>query len=114
MFSRFPLPSCSCSLLAQPQETRSAWFQFVSHHFRHPDLGGGLRSRDTSAIEYFLRRGEKMLDSYGSSTTTTVRVPETHHWPEGWVARGGKEAPKTGAPGPVRSGGKEGSGEGAK
>ncbi|KAL8277412.1 hypothetical protein RQP46_010134 [Phenoliferia psychrophenolica] len=49
---------------SKPPETRSSWYQFISHHFRHPSLGGGLRKQDVGAIEYYLRRGEKMLESY--------------------------------------------------
>ena len=77
--------------LTHPQETRPAWFAFVSHQFRHPSLGGGLRKKDVGAIEYYCRKGEKMLASYESPAVKKIQVPETMHWPEGWVAKGGKE-----------------------
>ena len=73
------------------QETRSAWFQFVSHQFRHESLGGSLRKKDVGAIEYYIRRGEKMLESYSQEGVKSVSVPSGEWWDEGWVAKGGKE-----------------------
>lgn len=74
------------------QENRPAWFAFVSHQFRHPSLGGGLKRKDVSAIEHLLRRGDKMIETYGSPGVKNVVVPEdAHDWPQNWVAKGGKE-----------------------
>ncbi|KAK4330615.1 LOW QUALITY PROTEIN: hypothetical protein RTBOTA2_006297 [Rhodotorula toruloides] len=58
-------------------DTRPAWYRFVSHQFRDPELGGGLRRKDIAAIEHLLRRGEKMLDSYGSPGVKNVVLPLT-------------------------------------
>ncbi|BGP43547.1 hypothetical protein JCM10450v2_007720 [Rhodotorula kratochvilovae] len=79
---------------SKPLESRPAWFAFVAHHFRHPSLGGGLKRKDISAIEHLCRRGDKMLETYGSPGVTKVVVPTTEHWPIGWVAKGGKEGLK--------------------
>lgn len=38
-----------------------------------------------------MRRGDKMLETYGSPGVKKVVVPDTHEWPLGWVAKGGKE-----------------------
>ncbi|BGP03520.1 hypothetical protein JCM10021v2_007255 [Rhodotorula toruloides] len=72
---------------AKPADTRPAWYRFVSHQFRDPELGGGLRRKDIAAIEHLLRRGEKMLDSYGSPGVKNVVLPVTADWPLGWAAR---------------------------
>ncbi|BGP27691.1 hypothetical protein JCM10295v2_006666 [Rhodotorula toruloides] len=72
---------------SKPANTRPAWYRFVSHQFRDPKLGGGLRRKDIAAIEHMLRRGEKMLESYGSTSVKNVVVPVTAHWPLGWAAR---------------------------
>lgn len=90
----FPSESSYIQLIKVPynrQETRPGWYTFVSHHFRHPDLGGGLRKRDVVAIEYYLRRGEKMLEAYSREGVKTVRPPDTQDWPMNWVAKGGKD-----------------------
>ncbi|TNY19294.1 hypothetical protein DMC30DRAFT_400779 [Rhodotorula diobovata] len=76
---------------SKPLEHRPAWFAFVSHQFRHPSLGGGLKRKDVSAIEHLMRRGDKMLETYGSPGVKKVVVPATEPWPLGWVAKGGKE-----------------------
>lgn len=76
--------------LSSTQDTRKDWYLFVSHQFRHPTLGGSLRKKDVGAIEYYIRRGEKMLDSYKSPAVTKVSPPATEAWPLGWVAKGGK------------------------
>ncbi|GAA5847276.1 hypothetical protein JCM9279_000215 [Rhodotorula babjevae] len=76
---------------SKPLENRPAWFAFVAHQFRHPTLGGGLKGKDVSAIEHLVRRGDKMLETYGSPGVKKVVVPDTHEWPLGWVAKGGKE-----------------------
>lgn len=97
MIAQKPLvrPSLSSAELApnanSAQETRPAWFAFVSHQFRHPSLGGALRKKDVGAIEYYCRKGEKMLASFASPAVKNIQVPETMHWPEGWIAKGGKE-----------------------
>ncbi|GAA5871726.1 hypothetical protein JCM8547_008125 [Rhodosporidiobolus lusitaniae] len=80
---------------SKPLDSRPSWFAFVSHQFRSPSLGGGLRRKDVAAIEHMLRRGEKMLDSYESPTVKSVGVGE-EAWRGvegrlGWVARGRKE-----------------------
>ncbi|GAA5998848.1 Sdh6p [Rhodotorula paludigena] len=77
---------------SKPLKNRPAWFAFVSHQFRHPSLGGGLKRKDVSAIEHLLRRGDKMIETYGSPGVKNVVVPEdAHNWPQNWVAKGGKE-----------------------
>lgn len=54
-------------------------------------MGGSLRKKDVTAIEYYLRRGEKMLESYKGDGVKSVSVPEGEGgWPIGWVGRGGK------------------------
>jgi succinate dehydrogenase assembly factor 1 len=51
-----------------------------------------LKKKDVGAIEYYLRRGERMLESYKQDGVTNVSVPEGgEKWPTGWVAKGGKE-----------------------
>jgi succinate dehydrogenase assembly factor 1 len=86
------LPSSPLTLLCRTQETRPAWFAFVAHQFRAPSLGGGIRKKDHAAIEHLIRRGEKMLESYEQTTVKSVGVPqEAWEWPQGWVAKGGKE-----------------------
>ncbi|KAM0756110.1 hypothetical protein T439DRAFT_20892 [Meredithblackwellia eburnea MCA 4105] len=83
--------------LTKPPEHIPAWYQFISHHFRHPSLGGGLRKQDVGAIEYMLRRGEKMLDSYGRQGVKSVIVPvvegdeDRGRWPQGWVVNRGRQ-----------------------
>jgi succinate dehydrogenase assembly factor 1 len=75
------------------QEHRPAWFQFVAHQFRDPSLGGGLRRKDVAGIEYLLRRGEKMLESYKGNSVTKVGLPDGLYDSKlGWVAKGGKKA----------------------
>ncbi|KAI5480398.1 hypothetical protein MNV49_000973 [Pseudohyphozyma bogoriensis] len=76
---------------SKPVETRSAWYQFIASQFRSPTLGGGIRRKDVGAIEYYLRRGDKMLEQYGSDRVKSVQGVAGERWPEGWVARGGKE-----------------------
>ncbi|ORY88478.1 hypothetical protein BCR35DRAFT_301629 [Leucosporidium creatinivorum] len=79
-------------IASKPLETRPGWFAFVSHQFRHPTLGGGLRRKDVGAIEYYLRRGEKMLEQFQSTGAKSVSIPEgSEEWKQGWVAKGGKE-----------------------
>lgn len=75
------------------QASRPSWYAFVSHQFRHPTLGGGLKKKDVGAIEYYLRRGEKMLEMYEKDGVKNVSVPdgEEGRWEMGWVAKGGKE-----------------------
>lgn len=75
-------------VLKKPLAFRSSWYQFVSAQFRDPALGGGVKRKDVTAIEYYLRRGEKMLDTYGAPAVRSVRVPSDTWWPEGWVVRG--------------------------
>lgn len=83
------LPTAS---IDRAQETRAAWFAFIVHQFRSPELGGSLRKKDVTAIEYYLRRGEKMLESYKQEGVKNVSLPEGgEHWPLGWVGKGGKE-----------------------
>ncbi|POY75382.1 hypothetical protein BMF94_1539 [Rhodotorula taiwanensis] len=77
---------------AKPIPSRPSWYAFVSHQFRHPTVGGGLRKRDVAAIEHLLRRGNKMVDQYGQSSVTAISLPEdTEEYPLGWVAKGGKD-----------------------
>ncbi|KAK4047453.1 hypothetical protein OIV83_005365 [Microbotryomycetes sp. JL201] len=72
---------------SKPIDARPAWYQFVAHQFRHKDLGGGLRKMDVGAIEYLLRRGDKMLEGFERPGTKSVSVPdEATHWPLGWAA----------------------------
>lgn len=61
------------------------------HNFRGPDLGGGLKKKDVVAIEYYLRRGEKMLEAYSREGVKTVSFPQSHDFPLGWIAKGGKD-----------------------
>ncbi|GAA5907148.1 Sdh6p [Sporobolomyces salmoneus] len=77
---------------SKPLDKRPAFYQFVAHQFRHPTAGGGVRKKDVQTIEYLMRKGEKQLESYSSSGVKNVVLPEESEiWPEGWVAKGGKE-----------------------
>jgi succinate dehydrogenase assembly factor 1 len=70
---------------------------FVSHHFRgiSPGLGGSLRKRDVAAIEFLLRRMNRMKDSYESTSVRNVAPPgEAWDWPRGWIAKGGRDRPR--------------------
>ncbi|SCV68170.1 BQ2448_291 [Microbotryum intermedium] len=80
----------------KPLHTRPMWFAFVSHQFRSPSLGGGLCKKDVGAIEYYLRRADKMLDAYEQPSTTSVGVTDemqrSVQGKLGWVCRQPKEA----------------------
>lgn len=63
----------------------------MGHQFRDRALGGGLRRKDVAGIEYMLRRGEKMLESYKGGSVTKVGLPDGLHDSKlGWIAKGGK------------------------
>jgi succinate dehydrogenase assembly factor 1 len=82
------------------QHTRPSWHLFIHHQFRHPTLGGGIRRKDVGAIEYLIRRGDKMLEGYKGQGTTSVSGVPQDPGPEreeyaaggqlGWIAKGGK------------------------
>lgn len=77
-----PLPS-NISPLLKLEVKRLIEFEFSSPF---PSVG---------AIEYYIRRGEKMLESYSSNSVKSVSVPfdadEARARGLGWIARGGKE-----------------------
>lgn len=93
MTDRLETSPTRCLPFSIHQETRSHWFQFISHQFRSSGLGGGLKKRDTASIEYMMRRGTKMLEQYESKAVRDVSLPQSdRRWEEGWVAKGGKQA----------------------
>jgi hypothetical protein len=52
-----------------------------------------VRKKDVGAIEYYLRRGGKMLDAYQGPGTGGI-TPESMDYPMNWFAKGGKNRPK--------------------
>lgn len=85
----------SHSSLARAQASRPSFLLYLRHAFRHPSLGGGLRKRDFSAIEYMLRRGERMVSEvFEDVGVKRVGLPRgAGEWWEGMVRgrRGGEE-----------------------
>lgn len=58
------------------QATRPNFHAYLRHAFRHPSMGGGVRARDFSAIDYLMRRGTRMMeDVFESRGVKDIGLP---------------------------------------
>lgn len=48
----------------------------MTHQFRSAELGGGVRPRDVGTVEFYVRKGEKMLEMYSHQGVKNVVPPE--------------------------------------
>lgn len=83
----------SCLFLPLCKASQPSFLLYLRHAFRSPSGGGGLRKRDFGAIEYMLRRGDKMIgDVLEERGTKSISLPRgASEWWEAEVikARGG-------------------------
>ncbi|PWN18976.1 hypothetical protein BCV69DRAFT_272908 [Microstroma glucosiphilum] len=81
------------AIRAKPEASQPSFLLYLRHAFRSPSGGGGLRKRDFGAIEYMLRRGDKMIgDVLEEKGTKSISLPRgASEWWEEEVrkARGG-------------------------
>lgn len=71
------------------QSSQPSFLLYLRHAFRSPQGGGGIRKRDFSAIEYMLRRGDKMMSAvFEEKGVKMISVPAgAREWWEGEVQR---------------------------
>ncbi|PWN95286.1 hypothetical protein FA09DRAFT_288958, partial [Tilletiopsis washingtonensis] len=64
------------AIRSKPEATRPNFHAYLRHAFRHPSMGGGVRARDFSAIDYLMRRGTRMMeDVFESRGVKDIGLP---------------------------------------
>ncbi|WFC95836.1 hypothetical protein MBRA1_002490 [Malassezia brasiliensis] len=54
----------------KPEDARHEFLLYLRHFFRHPHQGGGISKRDFTTVEYMMRRGSRMIESFFANPNT--------------------------------------------